>query len=449
VTESTTTLISGGVLPLSWAQRAWLAGPPRLDEHDAWLHEIVMPVPVPVGFAPEQAVTMLDQLVRSYPSLRSRLLRRPDGTIAQHVVDPNDPSLPDSIRRLAVARRDPDGGEPANQSWRRVEPAVPNIALVLPAGEPRDTTATIRLAHAFVDGGGLNALLSSFNHMMRSGVPPRPQDLLYRRIAFERSAAGAAMSAAAVRHLTQTASAAVQLDLADTQRPVVKGEVPACMGTSHALFQLLARFGSGSRLLRASVLLCVAMLAYCGMRDRNGAWVAVNVANRMSADDKAFVGMTIQNGWLVHGFTPGVRFADLVRAVAARSVECARHGRYDPDVATRELDDSGLPRLPNLYFNYVEPPDARWRCRPEPITAAELDPRSRRFKWELQQAAGGGCPFEFNAFTAPQSIGLILKYDNKMFTRADITRFIDFLRFVTVTVARDPEVSVTDLLVKA
>jgi hypothetical protein len=67
----------------------------------------------------------------------------------------------------------------------------------------------------------------------------------------------------------------------------------------------------------------------------------------------------------------------------------------------------------------------------------------------LQQAAGGGCPFEFNAFTAPQSIGLILKYDDKMFTRADITRFIDFLRFVTVTVARDPDVAVTDLLVTA
>jgi hypothetical protein len=449
VTESPTTLISGGALPLSWAQRAWLAGPPRLDEHDAWLHEIVMPMRVPIGFAPEQAVTMLDQLVRSYPALRSRLWRRPDGTIAQHVVDPNDPALPDRIRRLAVVVRDPDGGEPTDRPWRRDEPGVPNIALVLPTREPSDTTATIRLAHAFVDGGGLNALLSSFHHLIRSGVPPRPQDLLYRRIDFERSAAGAAMSAAAVRYLTQTASTAVQLDLVDTQRPVVKGEVPACMGTSHALFQLLARFGSGSRLLRASVLLCVAMLAYCGMRDRNGAWVAVNVANRMSADDKAFVGMTIQNGWLVHGFTPDVRFGDLVRAMAARTVECARHGRYDPDAATRKLDGAGLPRLPNFYFNYVEPPDARWRCGPEPITGTELDPRSRRFKWELQQAAGGGCPFEFNAFTASQSIGLILKYDDKIFTRADITRFIDLLRFVTVTVAGDPDVSVTGLLGKA
>jgi hypothetical protein len=426
--------MSGDVIPLSWAQQAWLAGPPRLDEHDAWLHEIATPVRVPIDFTPEQAVTILHQLVRSYPSLRSQLRRRPDGTIAQHVVDPNDPSLPDSIRRLAV--RDPNGEEP---TW--IEPAVPNIALALPA---HDTTATIRLPHAFVDGGGLNALLSSFNHMIRCGTPPPPQDLLYRRIAFEQSAAGIAMSAAAVRYLKQTASTAVQLALVDTQRPVVKGEVPACMGTSQALFQLLARFGSGSRLLRASVLLCVAMLAYCGMRDRNGAWVAVNLANRMSADDKAFVGMTIQNGWLVHGFTPEVRFTDLVRTVAAQQLECARHGRYNPDAATRELE--GLPQLPNFYFNYVEPPDTRWRCEPEPITAAELDPRSRRFKWELQQAAGGGCPFEFNAFTAPQSIGLIMKYDDKMFTRADITRFVDFLRSITVTVAADPGVPVTDLL---
>lgn len=439
-----TETIDGGVLPLSWAQRAWLAGPPLLDEHDAWLHQIVTSVRVPVDFAAEQAVAMLHRLVRSYPSLRSRLWRRSDGTIAQHVIDPDDPSLSDSIRRLAVVVRDPDGGEPAPA----VGPGVPNIALVLPAGEPRDATATmtLRLPHAFIDGGGLNALLSSFDHMVRSGESPQPQDLLYRRIAFERSADGAAMSAAAVRHLRRTASTAVRLGLVDAQRPVVKGEVPACMGASHALFQLLARFGSGSRLLRASVLLSVAMLAYCGMRERNGAWVAVNVANRMSADDKAFVGMTIQNGWMVHGFTPDVRFTDLVRIVAARSVECAQYGRYDPDAAACELADAGLPRLPNFYFNYVEPPDSRWRCEPEPITGAELDPRSRRFKWERQQAAGGGCPFEFNAFTAPQSIGMILKYDDKVFGRADVTRFIDFLRSVTVTVARDPDVPVTDLL---
>jgi hypothetical protein len=423
VTESTTTQHGGGVLPLSWAQRAWLAGPPRLDEHDAWLHEIVTPVRVPVGLTPDQAATLLHHLVRSYPSLRSRLWRQPDGTIAQHVVDPDDPSL--------------------------AEPGVPNIALVLPPPGRPDATATIRLAHAFVDGGGLNALLSSLHHMIRSGVPPRPQDLLYRRIDFERGAAGAALSAAAVRHLRQTASTAVGLDLVDTQRPVVKGEVPACMGTSHALFQLLARFGSGSRLLRASVLLSVAMLAYCGMRDRNGAWVAVNVANRMSADDRAFVGLTIQNGWLVHGLTSDVRFVDLVRAVAARSVECARHGRFDPDAAAAELADSGLPRLPNFYFNYVEPPTARWRCGPEPITATELDTRNRRFRWELHQAAGGGCPLEFNAFAAAQSIGLILKYDDTVFSRADITRFVDVLRTVTVAVARNPDVPVTDLLVRA
>jgi len=54
------------------------AGPPRLDEHDAWLHEIVMPVRVPrlrVRTGRDNA----HQLVRSYPALRSRLWRRPDG----------------------------------------------------------------------------------------------------------------------------------------------------------------------------------------------------------------------------------------------------------------------------------------------------------------------------------------------------------------------------------
>lgn len=436
MTESATTVGGGGVLPLTWAQQAWLAGPPLLDEHDAWLHEIVMPVRVPIGLTPEQAGTVLHQLIQSYPALRSRLWRRPDGTIAQHVDDPHDPTLPDRIRRLAIAVGTPNP----------VRAERPNIALVLPSG---DDTATIRLPHAFIDGGGVNSLLAAFHELIRFGTPPRPQDLLYRRIAFERSASGAAVSAAAVRYLRETAATAVDLGLVDTQRPVVKGEVPACMGTSHALFQLMARFGSGSRLLRASVLLCVAMLAYCGIRDRNGAWVAVNVANRLSTEDHEFVGMTIQNGWLVHDFTPEVRFTDLVHTVAARSVQCVRHGRYDPEAATHELDASSVPRLPNFYFNYVEPPDIRWQCGPEPITGVGLDARSRRFRWEPHQAAGAGCPFEFNAFAAEQSIGLILKYDDKVFTRADIIHFVDHLRSTIVTVAGDPHVRVTNLLVRA
>jgi hypothetical protein len=439
VTESATPVDGGGVIPLTWAQQAWLAGPPRLDEHDAWLHEIAMPVRLPLDCTPDQAVTMLHQLIQSYPSLRSRLWRRPDGTLAQHVVDPNDPSLLDSIRRLAVTV-----GEPPNPLRQRTEP--PNIALTLPSG---GATATIRLPHAFIDGGGVNALLASLNELIRSGTPPHPQDLLYRRIAFERSASGAAMSAAAVRYLKRTAATAVDLDLVDTQRPVVKGEVPACMGTSHALYQLLARFGSGSRLLRASVLLSVAMLAYCAIRDRNGAWVAINVANRMSTEDQKFVGMAIQNGWLVHSFKPEVRFVDLVSTIATRSVQCVQHGRYDPNAATHELNSANLSQLPNFYFNYVEPQNTQWRCEPEPITGAGLDPRSRRFRWEPHQAAGAGCPLEFNAYAAPQSIGLILKYDDKVFTGTDIIHFIDYLRSAIVTVARDPQAPITNLLAEA
>jgi hypothetical protein len=416
-------------VPLSWAQQAWLTGPPRLDEHDAWLHEIGVPVWVPADFTSDQAVTLLQRLVQSYPPLRARLCRGPDGTIAQHILAPDDPSLADDIRRWAVQTRE-------HQAL-----PVPNIALVLPGSGPGEATATIRLAHAFIDGGGVNSLVSSVHQSIRSGVPPRAQDQLYRRIAFERGASGAAMSAEAVRYLTQTASAAIGTDLVDVQRPVAKGEVPACMGSSQGMFELMVRFGAGSRLLRASVLLCLAMLAYCGIRDRTGAWMAVNVANRMSADEREFVGMTIQNGWLMHTFPPAAGFADLVRAMAARLVKCVRHGRYDPAAATRELDRACLPHLPNFYFNYVEPPDIQWRAAP----ATGPEP-TRRFTWERQQAAGAGCPLEFNAFAATQSVGLILKYDDKVFTRRDITDFIDLLRSITTKVAHNPNAPVTTLL---
>jgi hypothetical protein len=172
--------------------------------------------------------------------------------------------------------------------------------------------------------------------------------------------------------------------------------------------------------------------------------MAVNVANRASADEREFVGMTIQNGWLMHTFAPETGFADLVRAMAARLVKCVRHGRYDPMAAIRELDRGCLPHVPNFYFNYVEPPDIQWRAAP--ATGMALDADTRRFKWERQQAAGAGCPFEFNAFAAAQSVGLILKYDDKVLTRTDITGFVDLLRSITATVSHNPNAPVTTLL---
>lgn len=436
--------------PLSWAQQAWLAGPPRLDEHDGWRHDMDLPVPVPPDLTPDLAASVLLRLVRSYPPLRARLCPTPEGRIGQQVGRPDDPALADTVRRLAVFTFDRGGGEPADQLRRQVEsltdaPAGPNAVLMLPARARPGGTATLRLAHAFVDGWSANALVASFVNLARSGAPPPiPQDLLYRRIAFERGPAGDALSARAVRHLVRVASAACRLDLADAQRHVGKGDVPAGLSTSDSLFQLLARVGSGSRLSRAAVLLSLALVAYCGMRGRSGAWLAVNVANRTSSDDRAFIGMAIQNSWLLHRLTPGVRFAGLVREVAGRLSECVRHGRYDPDRAEDELDRQGLPRLPNCYFNYAEAHDVRWRCDPSPIEGAELDPAG--FRWRTLPAGGAGSPLEFNAFAASGAVGLALKYDDTVFSTADITRLIGLLRSVTTAVVADPNVRVTELL---
>jgi len=353
--------------------------------------------------------------------------------------------LPDSIRRLAVAVR----GEPTNQSWRRIEPGMPNIALVLPAPEPRDTTATvtIRLAHAFIDGGGLIALLSSFNDLIRSGCHhPR------RICCTGESPSSGVRRGRDVRRrsaiLRQTASTAVRLDLVDTQRPVVKGEVPACMGTSYALFQLLARFGSGSRLLRASVLLCVAMLAYCGMRGRKGAWVAVNVANRMSADDKAFVGLTIQTvGWCTVSRRGSDRRPGQNRGRPVGGVR--PHGRYDPDAATRELERRRFCRDCRTSISTTS-------SRRIPVAARtgadhRSGARSPQPQVQAGNAAGGRrrLPVRIQCLyrtTVHRPDPEVRRQDVH---RADITRFIDFLRYVTVTVAGDPDVPVTDLLVKA
>jgi hypothetical protein len=447
--------ITGDTIPLTWAQQAWLAGPPRLDEHDAWRHDMDLPVPVPPGLTADLAATVTGRLVESYPPLRARLCRAPDGTIRQQVSPPDDPALADTVRRLAVCTFDRAGGDPADQLCRQVElmadrPAGPNMALMLPARPRPGGTATLRLAHAFVDRWAADALVASFAGLTRSTVDngrPSTQDLLYRRIAFERGAAGAELSARAVRHLMRTAAAAVRFGLVDTQRPVAKGDVPACHSTSTGLFQLLAKVGSGSPLSRAAVLLGLALVAYCGVRDRSGAWLAVNVANRRSADDQAFVGMTIQNGWLLHRCAPGVRFADLVRELAGRLVDCVRHGRYDPDRATAELDRHDLPRLPNFYFNYAEGTDARRRGGRSPLDGGELDLGA--FRWNTLPAAGAGSPLEFNAYAASDAVGLTLKYDDTVFTRAAIGRLIGFLRAATTAVLTDPDVPVMALLAMA
>jgi len=253
------------------------------------------------------------------------------------------------------------------------------------------------------------------------------------------------MSAAAVRYLRRPRRRG-RLDLVDTQRPVVKGEVPACMGTSYALFQLLARsdplpVAAGVR--SACVWRCWRTAACAPEGSLGGG----QCGQQDVADDKAFVGLTIRR---LAGarFTPGVRFVDLVRNRGRPVGGVAGHGRYDPDAATRELTAHGLPRLPNFYFNLRQP-----RI---PGGGAGRSRSPERSSIPAAAGSSGKCsrrprrlPVRIQCFTAPQSIGLILKYDDRMFTRADITASSTSLRTWTVTVAGDPDVPVTDLLVKA
>ncbi|MGJ5833723.1 hypothetical protein [Streptomyces ossamyceticus] len=405
------------VLPLTWAQEAWMAGPPRLGVDDVWRHDVSVPLELPANTTPDDIEAAMGRVIARFPTLRARFTRTATGGLAQDIVP-----------RREVAQR----------------PFAPNVVVRLPRPGRSRAAVTVAVPHAFVDIAGAAALVGAIREeVLCPGERPEQQDLR-RIVAFERSERAARQSARGIAHLVTTARMADSLGLeaSSPYAELLKGHGLRCDG--RWLSQVLWSRWPGSRVTRAAVMLSLNLIALRRTFDSPKSWLAIRTANRSSDEDLSFVGLTTRYGWLVEGADPSLDFRNMVRRSASALMESSLLTRFDPRRADEELTTADLTRYPAFYFNYWEDPGAR---RPGPPGSGAASPG------ELDAASGerlvmplGVWHFEVNYYAADDLSTLIVKYDGDRFTEGHAQQLVSFLREAAVLLHKNPRVTVAELL---
>lgn len=441
------------VLPLTWAQQAWMSGPPPLDTDDVWRHAVAIPVSLPPAVGKRDVEEAVARLIRRFPTLRARLVRIGSEQFRQEIpsapgADSADAADLSAVAPLVVAMPSRDDHLPEERIGEiRQHRDIPNMAVLLPPPHTPGERATITVPHAFVDAGGAAALAAAFNEEIAApGRHPEDQTL-HHIVEFERSELGRRISRSAIDHLLSTARVADELNLTGSSVPQGRQSGFGIKGSGRWLAATLMSMWPGSRTSRAAALLALNLIAYRRLFGDERFWVSLRAANRSTPAELSFVGLTTRFGWLVDGAEPGMDFRGVVRRVSASLMESVAHSRYEHRAATKALADAGLTRCPTFYFNYWEAPGIRpaGSAGDEVLSAAdswELDPNL----FEHHRMPFGIYEFEFNCYIENGIATLVVKYDGDRFSREDAELLVSFLKAAIPVIKKDPRVRVADLL---
>lgn len=435
-----------GEFPLTWAQQQWMAGPPPLDENDAWRYELSLPVPVGPGLTVPDTVAIAGELVRRYPPLRSRLRRGVDGQLRQEVLAPDDPAVLDGVQRLGVWCFDFvtdalfDAGRRISQFV--ADPDAGNLLIVVP---PVDTGGDVEIsvAHAFVDASGAGALVAAFLAVLRGQQSAPIQRTCYDILDFERGERGAELSARNVRYLVSTARRAEEQGLSDPRGTAPEPTVDGCRLRSRKLLRALARSQPDSRLARAALVLALALIAFCRVRGTDGAWVTIVVGNRATPEAESFVGLAMQWGALTETLRPEDSLRTVRDRLTLRLAQSLRHGRFDPRQAEQEFDSAGIGGRPVFTFSHWESPTTDWDTARKP--ADEHAVQSDHYEWASMPAGAGGAGMEVNTSTLMDQALLKVKWDRRRYADARMRDYITHVERMLDLAVDDLDVPVARL----
>lgn len=417
-------------VPLSWAQRAWVLGPPTLTESDGWRHDLGATIGVSRYVGVDEVEAAIGVLIRTFPTLRARLVSGPDGVVRQEIIS-------SSVAGASVVPAELDPVQTAAAA-RRAASASANIgAAVQYTGA--GTTVTLAVAHAFVDGWAVGLLRMAFEQALCVPSAPAQQDTLFTLLDFERSTAGGELSRRNIRRLVTVATKADQLGLlpsAVSGSSHDHGDLLAGIHDSTWLLDVLGALAPPSGLARAATVLSLVYLGYCRWRGTRGAVFVTPVANRVSQEQQEFVGLMMMRNWVLLDWRPDESFRALADRVTTQLLRCALHGRFDPVAALDELECAGITSSPCLYFNYAEPAGF--------VVPAPAGPRPEATYW--RRLPSGGVPFEFNTYVGVDDVMVITKFDEALFSQAIAEGFGPCLRQIAATVCREPDLPVSRVL---
>jgi hypothetical protein len=417
-------------VPLSWAQRAWLLGPPALTERDGWRHDLTAALTVPQHVDAVEVDAVLSGLIGMFPTLRARLRPDADGIMWQDIAAaaparacPVSPSL--NVIQAAAGARAAVGED------------GPNIAAAVQYPAPDTTRITLALAHAYVDGWGTNVVRRMFELALCGADLTTEQSTLFSLLEFQDSAAGAELSRRNIARLVTVAGKAERLGLLPEKADGHSQEhvdLLACVRSvpnGGWLFDVLAALAPSSGMARAAAVLSLVFLGYCRWSGERGALFATPIANRISREQQEFAGLMMMRNWVLLDWRPDETFRELVRRVTTQLLRCALHGAFEPTAALTELERAGLSSTPRLYFNYSEPADFA------PPDRAESRPDESSEMW--CRLPSGGIPFEFNAYVMYDSVTVIAKYDDTVFADEQTRCFEPGLGRIAALVASAPD----------
>ncbi|MFK0111591.1 hypothetical protein [Streptomyces sp. NPDC091217] len=409
------------ILPLTWAQKAWQAGP-HGDAFDLyWRHDCSMPFRRSVRLDASSVKAAAQQAISRHAVLRSAAVHPSVDEIVQTVL-PEDISDDLLFRELDEADVGARGRDVVDVFLRIDKNYGPNLAVALVHG-PSGSTLWLKAAHFVLDGAGM-AMLA--RQIMDEGATPEARCSSAQHleiVAWERGKRAGISSQRGIEkwceHSRRACETGAASRLADAAMcSVADGSSAPLMRTSAAL---AGRFG----VPQSAILLSLFLVAYGNVSAAGSAWVAICSANRVLPCELDYVGLQTRNGSLFLDFRDdNEHFGSLTRRVAAGLVGATRNARHDPPRLLEEADRHGLPVDPPLFFNTaVFPPPGRAADAVHTVDSESGD--FDDLTW--REAPQGRYALEMNFHNFGSRVGLTVEHSPQFISRDGVSSVVKAL----------------------
>ncbi|MEU1339852.1 hypothetical protein [Streptomyces sp. NPDC005827] len=428
---------------LNWAQKAWLIGPHDGIADLPWRHRCHMRVALRKKVDIAQVKASFERVIAHFPMLRAQAVHNADGDVALRI----SPTASAGNILVTEIAGDDTGEVPQAVMDIMREEGRPNIGVVL-FQNSTGTTLAIEAAHFFLDGESLATTVSYALRFLEGKEAPwdeeGDEDDTHRAILrYERSAAALRTSQRNIARLCAMGEKAVGLGNAGPY--LLHSESSIGGAGSRSLGRACGALAATAGAPMPGVLLSLFLIARSALLDEHHTWLAVCSANRLTPDERRYVGLQTRHGALLADLGSGSEtFAELVRRMTGALTDAVLNSRHDPDELLRAYRASGIPENPPCFFNFIDGRPLGSELEVDELAGVE----EMQVPWV--SAPSGRFALELNCFSTSGFVGTSVEHDPKIYPRDRMTELLSTLHNLAERAAHfGPEVTVGRLLEQA
>ncbi|MGW3133593.1 hypothetical protein [Streptomyces sp. NPDC001123] len=428
---------------LNWAQKAWLIGPHDGIADLPWRHRCQMRVALRKRVDIASVRASFERVIAHFPMLRAQAVHNADGDVALRIL----PTV--SARNMVVAEiaGDDIGEVPQAIMDNMREEGRPNIGVVLFQDSTR-TTLAIEAAHFFLDGESLATAVSYALRFLEGKEPlwdeEGSEDDTHRAILrYERSAAALSTSQRNIARLCTIGEKAVGLGKAGPYLLHTESSIGGA--GSRSLGRACSALAASAGVPMPGVLLSLFLIARGALLDEHHTWLAVCSANRLTADERRYVGLQTRHGALLADLGSGSEtFAGLVRRMTGALTDAVLNSRHDPDDLLQAYRTRGIPENPPCFFNFINGRALGSGLELDEMAGVE----EMQVPWV--SAPSGRFALELNCFSTSGFVGTSVEHDPKIYPRDRMAELLTAVHNLAERAAHfGPEATVGRLLEQA